>query len=152
MDDYYEHYLAVSKPESPGLRVRERLRIMKIRLIKGAPSFSVISMDCHGTLVDTKDVVFKKLEKGVTEVELDERYEVVTDFRLQFYKTKMLSKKERVMSFWLHTQFLEGYEHTLHKHEIDKTNKKKKKEDFTLTIYFESSPNQKYLSTFPYKN
>lgn len=62
------------------------------------------------------------------------------DFQFEFYKGKMFGGKARVMSFWLHTQFLAlepNYYLKLSKADIDKVSKDKSCSDFTLELFFE---------------
>ena len=84
-----------------------------------------------------------KLKDGGYEIEFlpgGVQWVFLKDFQFEFYKGKMFGGKARVMSFWLHTQFLAlepNYYLKMEKMDIDKVSKDKSCSDFSLELFFE---------------
>jgi hypothetical protein len=150
-----EKYLSLSR-DGVGLPKLEALALRKMVFSKKYPSFEFFTASCHGELLTSKDKDNKaaaaliketKLKDGGLEIELLNDpatglpvWTFLKDFQFEFFKGKLFGGKERVMSFWLHTQFLAlepNYYLKMERMDIDKVSKTKGMADFTLELFFE---------------
>lgn len=120
----------------------QRLKLKKMIFSKKTPSFDYFSLDCHGIGCTSKDkdngIKIIKRNDGILEYEFGSQWNMLTDFQIEFFKTKLFGGKSRVMSFWLHTQFVDPLlELHLSKKDIDKVSKNKDCPEFTIDVYFE---------------
>jgi len=159
---YWEKYLSLSR-DGIGLPKLEPLAIRKMTFSKKYPSFDYFTASCHGESWSSKDKVKDKDGKDrdaslwINETKTKEGGLEITfltdpntpnphpwvfakDFVFEFYKGKMFGGKTRIMSFWLHTQFLAmepNYTLHLERMDIDKVSKDKGCSDFSLDLVFE---------------
>ena len=143
---YWEKYLSLSR-DGVGLPKLEAIALRKMVFSRKAPAFEYFVAGCHGEFVSSKDKDVKiketKLKDGGFEIEIlpgTPHWVFLKDFQFEFYRGKMFGGKQRVMSFWLHTQFLAlepNYYLKMERMDIDKVSKDKSQADFTLELFFE---------------
>ena len=147
---YWEKYLSLSR-DGIGLPKLEALAVKKMVFSKKSPSWDFFVASCHGEIVSSKDQKVKEIKGKDGAMELDftaghasqlseSPWVFLKDFQFEFFKGKLFGGSARVMSFWLHTQFLAlepNYYIKLDRMDIDKVSKTKGIPDFTLEIWFE---------------
>jgi len=148
---YWEKYLSLSR-DGVGLPKLEALALRKMVFSRKYPAFDLFTAACHGESLSSKDnkgalIKETKTKDGGLEIELLNdpatglpAWTFLKDFQFEFFKGKLFGGKERVMSFWLHTQFLAlepNYYLKMERMDIDKVSKAKGMADFTLELFFE---------------
>lgn len=145
---YWEKYLSLSR-DGIGLPKLEPLSLRRMVFSKKSPSYDYFVTSCHGEVISSKDVKLKetKTKDGGYEIEFppgangdDAIFTFLKDFQIEFFDKKLFGGSSRIMSFWLHTQFLAmepDYYLKLERSDIDKVSKSKSVPDFTLELYFE---------------
>lgn len=148
---YWEKYLSLSR-DGIGLPKLEALQLKRMLFSKKSQSFDFFVASCHGEVISSKDSNGKvkeiKHKDGTLELDFTQDglplgsspWIFLKDFQIEFFKGKLFGGSARVMSFWLHTQFLSmepGYYLKMDRMDIDKVSKTKGIPDFTLELWFE---------------
>ena len=136
--EMFEKYLKQSALNIE-LPISCKIQLHTIEFSCTTPKWDSFQISCHGIIYHstTLQYTMKYNKNNGYTVQLHSNHIYIqNDFCINFYKHKLLGRRQIVFGCWLHTQFIDDYTVKLNKSTIDKVCKQKNVPDFTMNLYF----------------